>query len=335
MAAACAVLEGGRHLLLEGPVGSGKTTLAAAACGRLGRETIRIDGDDRFSESRLAGWFDPPLVLRLGYGEGAFVAGPLVRAMREGRVLFLNELNRLPEAAQNLLLPALDEGLVEVPHLGEVRAAEGFQVVATQNPAEYVATGHLSEALRDRFEHLAVGYQTAAEEEEIVAAATGCADAALVRAAVRVVRGTRVHPRVRRGASVRGAIAMVELDGGARGRSRARAADPGSVAEIALATRVDLREADAGLEDVLDELVELVVEQGADPDVVAAEVWGRAAEGVSGGARERLRPRPTPATRRRGGLRSRPPARWRTAARWRSSCARRPRSSTAGSSPAT
>ena len=119
-----------------------------------GRRTIRVDGDDRFSESRLAGWFDPPLVLRLGYGKDAFVAGPLVRAMREGSVLFLNELNRLPEAAQNLLLPALDEGLVEVPHLGEVRAAEGFQVVATQNPAEYVATGHLSEALRDRFEHL-------------------------------------------------------------------------------------------------------------------------------------------------------------------------------------
>jgi MoxR-like ATPase/Mg-chelatase subunit ChlD len=284
MTAACAVLEDGRHLLLEGPVGSGKTTLAVAACRHLGRRTIRVDGDERFSESRLAGWFDPPLVLRLGYREDAFVAGPLVRAMREGRVLFLNELNRLPEAAQNLLLPALDEGLVVVPHLGEIRAAEGFQVVATQNPAEYVATGHLSEALRDRFEHLAVGYQTAAEEEEIVVAATACQDAALVRAAVRVVRGTRLHPRVRRGASVRGAIAIVELDRAREGEAalapRVRAA-----AQIALVTRVDLREADAVLADVLDELVELVVEQGADPDVAATEVWGAAAGGASGGAR--------------------------------------------------
>ncbi len=211
MAAACAALGGGLHLLLEGPVGSGKTTLAVEACRRLGRHTIRVDGDERFSESRLAGWFDPPLVLRLGYGEGSFVPGPLVRAMREGSVLFLNELNRLPEAAQNLLLPALDEQVVQVPHLGPVRAAAGFLVVATQNPAEYVATGHLSEALRDRFEHLAVGYQTAAEEEEIVVAATGCADAELVRAAVRVVRGTRLHSRVRRGASVRGALAIVDL----------------------------------------------------------------------------------------------------------------------------
>ena len=107
-----------------------------------------------------------------------------------------------------------------------------------------------------------------------------------------------------------------------------------SVAETALATRVDLREADAVLDDVLDELVELVVEQGADPDAVAAEVWGRAAQGASGGA-PRARVDGGGAGTARAGRRSRPPAPWRTAARWRSSCARRPRSSTAGSSPAT
>ena len=285
LAAACAVLTTGRHLLLEGPVGSGKTTLAAEACRRLGRETIRIDGDDRFSESRLAGWFDPPLVLRLGYGAAAFVPGPLVRAMRGGRVLFLNELNRLPEGAQNLLLPALDEGLVEVPHLGPVRASAGFLVVATQNPAEYVATGHLSEALRDRFEHLEVEYQTAAEEEQIVAAATGCDDGALVRAAVRIVRGTRVHPDVRRGASVRGAISLVELAGGQDDRTplagRLRAA-----AEIALTTRVELRDGDARLGVVLDELVELVVEQDQDPVEVAPGPWRRSPVRAREGAAE-------------------------------------------------
>ena len=277
LATALAALAGGRHLLLEGPVGSGKTTVALAACGHLGRSTVRVDGDDRSSESRLAGWFDPPLVLRLGYRAEAFVPGPLVRAMREGSVLFLNELNRLPEAAQNLLLPALDEGIVLVPHLGQVLAAEGFQVVATQNPAEYVATGHLSEALRDRFEHLELGYQTAAEEEGIVAAATGCRFRGLVRAAVLLARATRVHPRVRRGASVRGAIAIVELAAGVgapgSGTGSAGWKHGGALrgaAQAALTGRIELRDADAGFDEVLDELLEVVVERGEDPDVALA-----------------------------------------------------------------
>jgi len=309
LATALAALAGGRHLLLEGPVGSGKTTVARAVCGHLQREIVRVDGDDRCTESRLAGWFDPPLVLRLGYRGEAFVAGPLVRAMRRGHVLFLNELNRLPEAAQSLLLPALDEGVLQVPHLSEVRAAEGFQVLATQNPAEYVATGHLSEAVRDRFEHLELGYQTAVEEEAIVVAATGCRDAGLVRAAVGLVRATRLHPRVRRGASVRGAIAIVELTraladdgpaGGAAGNGLRRAA------AAALATRVELRDGDYGLHDLLDELLALVVAGGEDPG--AAPVVGRLrlgadaakpAESGRAGTRDR-REGPRPAARSAG-----------------------------------
>ena len=268
MAVACAALGSGRHLLLEGPVGCGKTTLAAAACERLRLPVVRVDGDGRFPESRLSGWFDPPLVLRVGYREEAFVPGPLVRAMSAGCALFLNELDRLPEAAQNLLLPALDERVVRVPHLGAVEAAPGFVVVATRNPADYVATGHLSEALQDRFEHLALAYQSAVEEEAIVARLTGCRDDALVRTAVRLVRATRVHPRLRRGASVRGAAALVEL---ATGFGDAASAGPAlaplrRALRAALVGRVELRDGDIGLHAVLDQLCELVVAQGEDPD---------------------------------------------------------------------
>ena len=91
-----------------------------------------------------------------------------------------------------------------------------FFVVATQNPVEYVATGHLSEALRDRFEHLGLTYQSPAEEAVIVAAEAALADdhdpdPALVGAAVALVRASRDHARIRKGASVRGAIATVEI----------------------------------------------------------------------------------------------------------------------------
>ena len=47
------------------------------------------------------------LVLAKGYNEETFFAGPLVAAMRDGLVLFVNELNRMPESVQKVLLPAL------------------------------------------------------------------------------------------------------------------------------------------------------------------------------------------------------------------------------------
>lgn len=243
-----AILRAGHHLLLEGPVGVGKTTVALAVCGHLGRRVYRVDGDDRYTESKLTGWFDPPVVLKAGFGPDTFTPGPLVQAMREGAVLFINELNRMPESVQNVLLPTLDERRLLVPHVGEVLAQPGFQVVATQNPVEYIATGHLSEALRDRFEHVGLLYQDEAEETEIVAKATGCTDERLVADAVRFTRETRHHPKFKKGASIRAAMAMVriarELDGPDALLRAARAA---------LATRVELKDENAeGLDAILD-----------------------------------------------------------------------------------
>jgi MoxR-like ATPase len=190
------------------------------------------------------------VVLKAGYSPETFTAGPLILAMQEGSVLFVNELNRMPEAVQNVLLPAMDERRLQVPHVGEVRAAPGFQVVATQNPVEYIATGHLSEALRDRFEHVGLKYQSEKEEQEIVSLVTGCNDPHLVRAAVTLTRETRVHPKFKKGASIRAALAMVkiasELDGPDALRLAARAA---------LATRVELKDENAdGLDAILDGL---------------------------------------------------------------------------------
>jgi len=266
---ALAVLEAGGHLLLEGPVGVGKTTVALAVCRHLGRATIRVDGDERYTENKLTGWFDPPLVLKKGYGEESFLAGPLVQTMREGSVLFINELNRMPESVQNVLLPALDERLLILPRIGEVRAAEGFQVVATQNPVEYIATGHLSEALKDRFEHIPLRHQDEEEERQIVRRVTGSPHEALVRAAVAIVRQTRTHPRLRKGASVRAATGIVSLAqklDGCADASEAAVLDCAALRRAslaALATRVELRDEEGvdpadGLAAIVDEIIEIV-----------------------------------------------------------------------------
>jgi MoxR-like ATPase len=244
-----ACLHAGRHVLLEGPVGVGKTVLAAAAARRLGRGIVRVDGDGRYTEAKLVGQFDPPAVLAGGYRAEAFLAGPLVVAMRDGAVLFVNELNRMPEGVQNVLLPAMDERRVVVPMLGEVRAAPGFAVLATQNPAEFVATASLSEALLDRFELVRLDHASAAEEEAIVRqASSGAPDPGVVRAAVAIVRATRDDPRIRRGASVRAAIAIADI-------AAALGGDVARAARLALPTRIELSDAHGnGLPEVLEDL---------------------------------------------------------------------------------
>ena len=238
LSAALACVRLNKNLLIEGPVGVGKTVLALAVAHHLGRPFFRVDGDERYSEQKLTGWFDPPVVLAKGYEQAAFILGPLAQAMLESGLLFINELNRMPESVQNVLLPSLDERLLIVPKYGEIAARDGFTVVATQNPREFVATSHLSEALRDRFELRVLGYQ--APEEEVRRVRLNLrkdlqADEKLLRDATAIVRATREAPQIRRGASVRAAISIVELATELQGPEPLRQA-----AQIALPTRIEL-----------------------------------------------------------------------------------------------
>jgi MoxR-like ATPase len=124
--------------------------------------------------------------------------------------------------------------------------------VATQNPVEYIATGHLSEALKDRFEHIPLLHQSEEEEREIVRRETGSGNLELVRTAVLVARMTRDHPRFRKGASVRAAVSIVSIAERLADGDRLR-----SAALAALATRVELRdEEDADLGAAVDEILQ-------------------------------------------------------------------------------
>jgi MoxR-like ATPase len=200
-----------KHLLIEGPVGVGKTTVASAITDYLGRTFLRVDGDERYTSAKLVGWFDPPVVLKDGYTHDTFIPGPLVETMENGGVLFINEINRMPEATQNTLLPVMDEGRLHVPKLGEIAAKNGFRIIATQNPEASVGVTPLGEALRDRYVWLFLDYHTEAEEREIVETNTAIKDEEIVNIAVAITRATRDYPDIRRGSSVRGALDTASL----------------------------------------------------------------------------------------------------------------------------
>ncbi len=206
-----AALLSGAHVLLEGPPGTGKSTLLRQVAHDREIPFVLVEGNAELTPSRLIGHFDPALVLERGYVAEIFQDGPLLEAMRSGGLLYVEELNRIPEETLNLLLAAMSEKEVAIPRLGRVHAAAGFGLVAAMNPFDAVGTARVSSALYDRTCRISMGYQSVEAEREIVALHTPTVEAGWRDRVVDLVRASRVHESLEWGSSVRGAIDMARI----------------------------------------------------------------------------------------------------------------------------
>ncbi len=208
-----AALSSGRNIVLEGPPGTGKSTLLRGVAAELGSGLVFVEGNAELTPARLVGAHDPALVLERGYSADTFVDGPMIRAMRDGSLLYLEELNRIPEETLNVLITAMAEREAHVPRVGVVHADAAFRVVAAMNPFDSVGTARVSGAFADRANRVAMGYQSADDEVRIVRNELGDDHVAaqLIERAVMLVRSTRSDSEIRVGSSVRGAIDLVHI----------------------------------------------------------------------------------------------------------------------------
>jgi MoxR-like ATPase len=272
-----AALAADRHVMLEGPPGTGKSTLLRAVADELGLGFEFVEGNAELTPARLVGHFDPARVLVDGYDPDVFVDGPLVSSMRDGSLLYIEEINRIPEETLNVLITVMSERELHVPRLGRVVAEPGFRLVAAMNPFDAVGTARISSAIYDRVCRLSVDYQSATDEQAIVAKVVDPApDPIWLAMVVEVVRLTRVHPDVRIGSSVRGAIdvAAVAASLAPLRRSSATAFDVGlDSAIVALSGRLRMRDGAARTaESVVTELWHAVFSEERSSGKVSAPV---------------------------------------------------------------
>lgn len=206
-----AAVTAGRDVLLEGPPGTSKSTILRAITATWDVPFVLVEGNADLTPAKLVGHHNPARVLKEDYSEANFVPGPLIRAMESGGFLYIEELNRAPEDTLNTLLAAMAERQMALPRVGTITAAPTFRVLASMNPYDNVGTARISASVYDRWCRLALDYQSAEEEEAIVAVRTGSTDRRLIADAVALTRATRHHPDLRRGSSVRGAIDLVSV----------------------------------------------------------------------------------------------------------------------------
>ena len=139
-------------MFITGLSGNGKTLMVEQVCAKLNKELIRVNITIETDEDDLMGGHS------LENGNIIFREGPVVKAMRKGAVLLLDEVD-LGSNKLMCLQSVLEGKGYLIKKTGEwVTPAEGFTILATANTkgqgsddGKFVGTQIMNEAMLERF----------------------------------------------------------------------------------------------------------------------------------------------------------------------------------------
>jgi MoxR-like ATPase len=166
MEIAVATLTTDRALLLYGLPGTAKSWVSEhLAAGISGDSTMIVQGTAGTSEESIRYGWNYARLLAEGPSEKALVETPVMRAMKDGKIVRLEELTRIGADVQDTLITILSEKTLPVPELNtEIQATKGFNVIATANNRDK-GVNDLSSALKRRFNTVILPVPDTIDEE--------------------------------------------------------------------------------------------------------------------------------------------------------------------------
>lgn len=166
MEIAVATLTTDRALLLYGLPGTAKSWVSEHLAAAIsGDSTMMVQGTAGTGEEAIRYGWNYAKLLAVGPVPEAIVETPVLRAMRDGKIVRLEELTRVGSDVQDTLITILSEKTLPIPELNtQVQAVRGFNMIATANNRDK-GVNELSSALKRRFNTVILPVPGTMEEE--------------------------------------------------------------------------------------------------------------------------------------------------------------------------